>query len=248
MKEVAGVTLIGFAAGMLGTGLGGLLAVLLTAPGRSWLGALLGFSAGIMLAVIAFDLMPEALSVGGLWVSVAGLVLGAGLIALIDLTVPHRHLSGSRRDSVRLLRLGVVMGLGIALHNLPEGLAIGAGFAHDEALGLALAAAIALQNLPEGMAMGLPLSVSGRPGHVVVASTALTGFPMGVGAALGATVGNVSPNLLALALSFAAGAMLFITADELIPDAHEMGEGHAATAGIVVGVIAGIILLSAIGA
>ncbi|MCL6613489.1 MAG: hypothetical protein K6U03_02520, partial [Firmicutes bacterium] len=92
------------------------------------LSPVLGFSAGIMLAVVAFDLMPEAFAVASIGWGLLGLAAGAGLLAAADLLLPHMHFLSSDEESQRFLRTGLLIGLGIAIHNLPEGLAIGAGF------------------------------------------------------------------------------------------------------------------------
>jgi len=237
------VTLLGFLAGTLGTGAGGVLAILLTRVSSRQLSTLLGFSAGIMLAVVSFELMPEALNVGGVALGSAGLVLGAVLMAGIDILLPHWHLHGERERS-KYIRTGVILGLGIAMHNLPEGLAIGGGGIQGAQLGMALVVTIFIQNVPEGLAMALPLNFGKIKPAKTLLLTMAVGLPMGLGAAVGGLVGRVSPTFLCLALAFAAGAMLFITCDEMIPQAEELSCGHSATFGIVVGVIAGILISS----
>ena len=247
MNPVLLATIVGLVAGVAGTGLGGAGAAALVRPKRNVLSGALGFSAGAMLAILAFSLVPQALRVGGLGWTVAGLVAGVGLVSLIDLVVPHVHAFSGDRESARFLATGAVIGLGIAMHNLPEGMAIGAAYARGTGPGLAVAVAIALQNVPEGVAMGLPL-VAGRVAPLrVVGATLLAGLPMGAGGALGAALGSLSPAALAVALGLAAGAMLFITGDELMPAAHEMGRGHQAAFGLVAGVIVGTITLSWLG-
>jgi ZIP family zinc transporter len=240
---IISATLVGLIAGVAGTGAGGLVSLVLRRlSGRSY-SLILGFSAGVMISVVAFDLMPESIESGGLAVAIAGLVSGVLLVALLDL-LPHTHFMSSDSESTRFYRAGVIVGLGIAMHNLPEGLAIGAGYTHDLGLGIGLALVIAIHNFPEGMAMACPMVISGaRPLRVVLA-TAAAGLPMGVGALVGAAVGNLSTVMLSLSLGLAGGAMLFVTCDELIPDAQELGSGHSGTVGIVAGVVVGILFTS----
>lgn len=239
------VTLVGLLAGTLGTCLGGFLTCLLRRPTNDLLSIILGFSGGIMIAVVNFDLMPEAIRVGGMAAGIVGLALGVALIAFLDRILPHIHFLSSDRESSRFLRAGVLIGLGIAMHNLPEGMAIGASYSSSEGLGLAVAVIMTIQNLPEGMAMAAPIVAAGIAAWRVAAVTALAGAPMGVGALLGVLASNISPTILSVSLGFAAGAMLFITFDEIIPDAHELASGHTATYGIVLGVVTGV-LFSAI--
>ena len=238
-------TMIGFLAGTLGTGLGGLMAIFLCKIRASQLSALLGFSAGIMLAIVSFELMPRALEIGGIFVGIVGLIMGAILMAGVDLLLPHWHLTGEKETSP-YIKTGVVLGLGIAMHNLPEGLAIGGGGSQGTALGIALALSIMVHNIPEGLAMALPLTLGKVCGSKTLLGTIAVGVPMGLGAFIGGLIGQVSPAFLSIALSFAAGAMLFITCDEMIPQAEGLSEGHSATFGTVAGVISGILITSLI--
>lgn len=244
MPKLATITLLGTLAGVLGTGLGGLAVAFLPRLSRKMLSAVLGFSAGIMLAVVAFDLMPEAFAVAGIGWGLLGLAAGAGLLAATDLLLPHMHFLSTDEESQRFLRTGLLIGLGIAIHNLPEGLAIGAGFGSSLEFGLSVAVLMAVQNAPEGMAMACPLNQTRLSPWRTTAWTLLAGLPMGLGAFLGGLLGRVSSVLLASALGFAAGAMLFITCDELIPDAQELRQGHSGTFGIVLGVIFGVAVSS----
>ena len=240
MPELLAITLIGTLAGVIGTGFGGLAIAFFPKPSKGILSAFLGLSAGIMLAVVAFDLMPESFEVAGAGWGLLGLALGAGLLTLTDLLTPHVHFLSTDEESKRYLRTSIVVGIGIALHNLPEGLAIGAGFGSSARFGLGVAILMAIQNAPEGLAMACPLTMTSVPPWRIIGWTLLAGLPMGVGALLGGLLGHVSPILLALALGFAGGAMLFITCDELIPDAQELRHGHSGTFGIVFGVMLGI--------
>ena len=240
LHELLRITLLGTLAGVLGTGLGGVAVAFLPKMRNSVLSAMLGLSAGIMLAIVAFDLLPEAFKVAGTAWGLLGLAAGAGLLALTDLVTPHVHFLAADEESKRFLHTSLVIGLGIALHNLPEGLAIGAGFGSSDRFGLAMAALMAIQNAPEGMAMACPLCQTAVTPWRTIGWTILAGLPMGLGAFLGGLLGHVSPVLLAASLGFAGGAMLFITCDELIPDAQEFKAGHSGTFGIMLGVIVGV--------
>ncbi len=246
MDEIGLATITGLFAGVLGTGVGGIIAVLMRRPGKSLLSFILGFAGGIMISIVCFDLIPEAFAVGGLVYGIMGLILGTFLIAGLDLIIPHFHFFSydSKGANAHFIRMGILIGLGIALHNIPEGLAIGAGYASKAKLGFGIASIMALQNLPEGIAMAAPLMMGITNKWTVVLYCVLVGVPMGIGTFVGAYIGAISPIYLSLSLGFAGGAMLFITCDQLIPEAHELKKGHTATFGIVIGVIVGIILSS----
>ncbi|NLV91350.1 MAG: ZIP family metal transporter [Firmicutes bacterium] len=246
--DVYRIAWIGLVAGAIGTGLGGAITVLLGRPGNRVLSFVLGFSGGIMLAIIFSDLIPEGFAISGPGIPFIGLVLGVVLILGLDIVLPHFHLFSEETERSRYLKTGLVLGLGITMHNLPEGLAIGTGYVVSELTGASLVLAMVVQNIPEGMAMAAPLVVAAVPAGKCVLMTVLAGVPMGLGAFLGAKFGAISPLSLSLSLGFAAGAMLYIVFDELLPAAQDLSEGRQeGTFGAVAGVIVGLALLNFLG-
>ena len=177
-------------------------------------------------------------------VAFLGFIVGALSMTLIDKALPHQHfLNFEPGADPKLYKTGVLTALGIAIHNLPEGLAIGAGFAHSEELGITLFIAIALHNLPEGLALGAPLVGCGLCRRKVISIGAMAGLPMAVGAFLGAAFGSISHAAVSLSLGMAAGAMMYIVADELIPESQSSAVGHSGTYGTVIGSVAGLLLI-----
>ncbi|MBS4026985.1 MAG: ZIP family metal transporter [Clostridia bacterium] len=238
------VTAIGLLAGVVGTGMGGILIRFLPTPRGNWLAVILGFSAGIMMAIVFLELVDEALELAGIAYTIIGLTVGVLGFLLLDKHLPHNHIVSVENSDKSFLKKGTLLGIGIGLHNLPEGLAIGAGYAASTELGLSLALLIALHNIPEGLAIAAPLKVGKMPWPRIMLVTAGAGFPMAIGAFLGGLIGNISPAFLAASLGFAGGAMLYIVADELIPDAYQEAEDeHSAILGILMGVILGILLI-----
>ncbi len=243
MNEILQITLIGLTAGVVGTGSGAIIALFLRKPSRTLLGFVLGFAGGIMLAIVLNDLVPEAVREGGLFPALIGLIMGSLFILLLDTKLPHFHVFETGDELAKFIRTGTILGLGIAMHNLPEGLAIGAGYIVSPTLGFTLTFIIALHNIPEGIAIACPLCAGGMRLRWILLYTALAGFPMGIGALIGASFGAISPLFLSLSLGFAAGAMLYIIFSELIPGAQQSGQGYSGTFGAVFGTIAGLILL-----
>ncbi len=241
--DILDITLIGFLAGILGTGLGGLFALIIRKPKKELLSFFLGFAGGIMLAIVFTDLLPEAVEIGGFITALFGLVLGTILMLLLDIYLPHAHFSESTDGGTSYIRTGVMLGLGIAMHNLPEGIAIGAGYVASPSIGLALAVTISLHNVPEGLAMATPMNAGGLNVFKTLLYTGMAGVPMGIGAFIGSSISNISPYILSISLGFAGGAMLYIIFDELIPDAQNIAQGHSGTFGAIFGAIAGILLL-----
>jgi zinc transporter, ZIP family len=220
--------------------------------------ALLGFGAGIMLAASAFSLvlpgLGEARRLGaGAWGAglVVGLsiLVGAAMIMLLDRMLPHEHfIKGPEGGtSIRLKRTWLFV-FAICLHNLPEGLAIGVGYAASDATHApALATGIAIQDLPEGLVVALALLAVGygRARSVLVGMA--SGLIEPVGAVAGAALVVALPLLLPCGLGFAAGAMLFVVSHEIIPESHRQGHENFATAGLLLGFVLMMLLDTALG-
>ena len=160
----------------------------------------------------------------------------------------QEHREG-RQPRSGLFLAGLVMAAAIALHNVPEGMVIGASFARgaQESLlnrgGLTMAIVIGLHNIPEGMAVAVPLISGGMPKARSVIVTALTGFPTILGAVFGFTVGAMGPVALALSLSFASGAMLYVVFGELMPESILMWRSKLPAAATIIGMLTGMVII-----
>lgn len=237
---LARVILISAIVGIVGTGAGGLIVAMRGNPTKKTLSMFLGISAGVMISMVAFDLMPEAFRLAGTWTSLLAFTVGALSLTALDLVTPHMHHLATDKESSRFARTALVVAVGIAMHDFPEGLAVGAGLGSAASLGFRIAILMFLHNIPEGMAVAGPLAAMGRNRSNVILVSTLTGVPSVFGAMLGAVVG-ITPVVLAVSMAFAAGAMLFVTFDELVPGAGELCDGgHSGTLGAVAGVIISI--------
>lgn len=198
--------------------------------------SMLGFAAGVMLAATAFSLLIPAIDEGGIWVTVIGLAVGVAFLDLMDRSIPHIHfISGPEGPPSHLRRIWLLV-LAITIHNFPEGLSVGVSFGtEDMAAGTVLAIAIGLQNMPEGLAVALPLIREGYTQGRAVWYATLTGLVEPVAGLLGVSLVIIFAPLLPLGLAFAAGAMLYVVADEIIPESHRRGHEKEATFGTVVG-------------
>jgi len=271
MFEFLNAVLLSLIAGAA-TGLGGLYTMFVKKTNFNTLGMMLGFSGGVMLVVAFINLIPEALlvlqSIGHPSLLLA-LFFSVGVIAmlLIDLGIPHveivtgscdietsgrpqRAVSVERRDS--LYRLSWLMALGIAIHNLPEGLVVGASYVYQPHFGIYVALAILIHNIPEGVAVATGLFAgSGRSKGRIILLTLLSGMTEPLGAILGAgLVVYLSPVLglivTGFSLAFAAGVMVYVTTDELIPAAHlQCTKKHVVGIGLLLGMVF-ILFLAAI--
>lgn len=202
------------------------------------LDVMLGFSAGVMLAATSFSLIVPAIDLSGPFVAVFGLILGAVVLHLLDRFIPHLHpFLGAEGPSSKLPRVWLFV-LAIAIHNFPEGLAVGVSFGSgDVATGLVIATAIGLQNMPEGLAVALPLLREGYSRGKSVWYGTLTGLVEPVGGLLGVALVSIFQSILPWGLAFAAGAMLFVVSDEMIPESHRKGFAREATFGLIAGFV-----------
>lgn len=162
----------------------------------------------------------------------------------------HRKEYKQAKDQKTLSQLfiaGLVMAFAIALHNFPEGMVIGASYASDEITGgvggFAMAIVIGLHNIPEGMAVSVPLVAGGMKKVEASLLTAITGAPTILGAMLGYFLGSLSPVMLALSLSFASGAMLYVVFGELLPEAILMWRSKAPAFAMLAGMLVGVVIL-----
>lgn len=242
MNYLLTVTLLGFAVGIVGTGTGGALAFLFRHPSNRFMGTVLGLSSGLMIAIVCFDLLPQAFEIGSLTIGIIGIIFGTGIITLIDQLISFRGFIDKGSTGNGYIRTGVLLGIGIAIHNFPEGLAIGSGLVAAIRLGLSLSIVIAFHNIPEGIAMAVPMLAGGYSRVKIFIATVMAGVPMGFGALMGALLGEISPLFISFCLAFAGGAMLFITCGELIPKSQNIYKGRASSFGIILGIIGGIIL------
>lgn len=244
---------------MLGAWQGGITAALATALGtlpvlfaqnisRRATDTLLGFGAGVMLAASVFSLMLPAMDAAAAQglsahASVAGVgtavLLGALLLLLLDRSVPHEHfLKGLEGPEARARRRAWLFVTAIALHNLPEGLAIGVAFAgNDLASARSLATGIALQDVPEGLVVALALRGTGYSRGFSALLGTLSGLTEPLAALVGVALVGLSAPLLPWALAGAAGAMLYVVSHEVIPESHRMGHETFATAGLMLGFV-----------
>ncbi len=227
----------------LATGVGALPVLLMRRVSDRLLNSMLGFSAGIMLAATFFSLLGPAIELGGVWIAVFGIMLGAVALHLADRFIPHFHpVSGTEGPSSRLSRVWL-FALAVTIHNFPEGLAVGVSFGGgDVTTGLVVAMAIGLQNMPEGLAVALPLLGEGYSKRRSLWYATLTGLAEPVGGFLGVTLVYIFHSILSWALAFAAGAMLFVISDEVIPETHRKGFERGATFSLIVGFIVMMLL------
>ena len=241
MTSVMEIGFIGLIVGILGTGLGGFIVLLIGVPSDRFISFMLSFSGGIMLTIVCFDLLPEAFEISGIAIGMVGLVLG-GIFTMIaeDLMHVGGQCSSERRGQCR--KIGWLIGIGVALHNFPEGLAIGSGFSVNHGFGLSIALVIGIHNIPEGISIAAPLKYGGISGLGALLYTILVGVPLGMGAIIGAYLGNISEVFISLCLGFAGGTMLVITCEDILPNSKTITKTSLSAIGLMLGFVLGLIL------
>ena len=287
MSTLVWIIIITAIAGIGGTGLGGFVGAVLRRDSSKAISLLLAFAGGVMMAVVCFDLIPEAFMPEGaseafsVWLVIFGTVLGFALVWLLNMWIDRAtnpeivhidknhpqtaddldelihadHFIMHRNEKTAssnkgLFVAGLVMASAIALHNMPEGMVIGASYAGDAGMltggaGFIIAIVIGLHNIPEGMAVSVPLISGGMSKGKAIAITALSGAPTIIGAILGYSLGLISPLWLSLSLSFAGVAMLYVVFGELFPEAFLIWKSKAPGAMALVGTLVGLLLVYA---
>ncbi|MEX1025560.1 MAG: zinc transporter ZupT [Planctomycetota bacterium] len=259
MLEASTTTALLLAVGAgLSTTIGSVLGIAVRRPGDRFMAFTLGLSAGVMLMVSFVELLPTAVESIGFVSAQIGFFAGLLTYFVIDFFVPHEYIGqrdypgaeyplvrvrGERREPAQLYRSGVLVALGITIHNFPEGMATFVGGIEDIRVGLSIAVAIAIHNIPEGLAISAPIyAATGNRKEAFLWS-----FFSGLAEILGALLAAIfllpflTPALLAWVLAFVAGIMVLISIDELIPSAKSFESEHAP----VLGVLAGMAVMAA---
>ncbi len=277
MGVIGVLILTTFIAGVVGTGLGGLVGAVLQKDSNRTVSLLLSFAGGVMLSVVCFDLVTEAIEVSAnIWIVIAAVALGVAVIYLLNHLIDRRtnpeiphidenhpkthddldelihsdHLNQhyAKKDSkFALFIAGIVMASAIALHNVPEGMTIGASYASNDGVmgsaALVLAILIGLHNIPEGMAVSVPLISGGMNRTKAILITALSGVPTMLGALLGYAIGEIGAIGLTLSLGFASGAMLYVVFGEILPQAILMYHSKLPAFSAIIGMLVGLLII-----
>ncbi len=253
MNPILFTILLTAVTGVGGLALGGALAALIKRESPRGTSLMLSFTAGLMLAIVALDMVPEAIEAAP-WLPMTPLVLVAGFLLTyllncwIDKSAHHEDKSNPHHCACGhhdLHTAGIVLAAAVALHNVPVGMAVGASVAVQ---GICLASVLAavtigLHNIPEGMSIAIPLLHDGSKTVSAIAVAALSGLPTVLGALAGYFVGSQTPAALAAALSLAGGAMLYVVFFELLPEAGGLWKSRWSILATVVGFALGVLLI-----
>lgn len=251
--DTFGIGLLASLLAGLATGVGALPILFFKQIPPRLVNTMLGAAAGVMLAATSFSLIIPGIDYGnqlwpgmGVYVIIAGMLIGAIFLDRVDNWLPHEHFAAHREGTSNIGKEGPTSQMkriwlfiiAITIHNFPEGLAVGVGFGTgDIGGGTSLAIGIGIQNIPEGLAVALPLLGLGYNRWKAIGYAVLTGLVEPIGGLFGVGSVTVFQPILPLGLAFAAGAMLFVISDEIIPETHSKGKSRSATFGVMVGFV-----------
>ncbi len=256
-------TLIGILVPFVGTTLGSAMVFFMKKEMNDKLQkALLGFASGVMMAASVWSLLIPAIDMseqnGGIaWVpSAVGFLLGMGFLLLLDTVTPHQHFTEDEPEGVNAqLKKTTMLVLAVTLHNIPEGMAVGVTFAgvlSENSLmtmagAFALSIGIAIQNFPEGAIISMPLKSQGISKVRAFIYGTLSGIVEPIAAVITILLTGLVVPLLPYLLSFAAGAMIYVVVEELIPEAQSGKHTNISTIGVAVGFVLMMVLDVALG-
>lgn len=236
------IGLIALVAEGLGLAIGIVLLYVFKVRSNKVIGMLFGATSGLMIALICFDILPQALSKNRIDLVIIGIVIGVIIGLLLDDITPILECFIKTENS-KMARTGLTLIIGIALHNIPEGFALGALSNASVDSIQKFAIILALHSIPEGIALAIPFKHAKVKLSILLIIPVLLGSIMGMGGILGYILSSVSQMFIVTALGLAAGIILYIVCNELIPESRKVWNGRMTTVATIVGVVLGLLLL-----
>jgi ZIP family zinc transporter len=231
MQHFLSIGLVGYLTAFSGFFLAGVFCFAVGKLGNRFLGTMMGFTAGIIIAFICFELIPGSLERFGLYKGIIAMLLGVALSAWLEGRLGEFH---------RYEKAGLLLVLGVTIHNIPEGMALGSLLHVSFPAGVSLAIMIAAHCFPEGLAVMLPFKQAGAKASKMLALSLLVPIPMSVGALSGALISSSSPLFVDACLCFSGGVMLYIACGNILPESKDVWRGRMSAIGAMLGFVAGV--------
>ncbi|HHY27841.1 MAG TPA: ZIP family metal transporter [Desulfitobacterium dehalogenans] len=234
-------TLVGLVVGGAGIGLGGMVAFGLGKYFEKISGVILACAAGIIFSLLAFELLPESIETGGFIATGIGIILGAMLILRLEHFFHKVVIVADTPRKSMFIRSGILLAIGVAIHNLPVGFAMGSGLANNGKIGLDLAITMLFHNFPEGFAISLPLALSRLSPISVPVISGIVALPAAFGSFLGSSLGIVSMVTLSVFFGIAIGTIFLVTWQEILRHAIRSTRKTHLLPSLVTGLMLGIL-------
>lgn len=241
MFKYISIIILAMSISLIGTMIGASIGVIVRNPSRKLLGSIMGFAGGLMLAVVVFELIPEAINKTNILYTVIFYTIGIGIVMFIE-----RVTDKTKVKSSNYVKMAIITSLGLMLHNFPEGIIMGCGFLVEQKLGVQMSIIIALHDIPEGIAVTAPLMASKVKSTKIMLYAFLTALPTALGAALGVMAGNISDFYLGLSLALASGIMMYVVFGELVPESNKLWSGVLNSLSVILGLTLGFIMINLI--
>lgn len=236
------IILLAFAAEGVGVLVGMMLYYFFNITSQRLIGMLFGTTSGIMIAMICFDVLPHAAETGEKGLMIIGVSIGI-LIGLFLEDLTSLLGSGMKQSKNKQMRTGIMLLLGIAIHNVPEGIAMGTLAVTSPETIMQFAFIICIHSIPEAIAIAIPLKAAKTPYKVVWSIPVVLGAIMGIGGGIGFIMSQVGSDFITLILGLAAGIILYIVCEELIPESRKIWNGRMTTVATIMGIILGMLLV-----
>ena len=234
--------MVGYSVALIGFILGITFALVTNKFGHKTNAILLGFTAGILLSFVCFEMLPLAFMVWGLYLSSLGILMGVMFSLYIERRFDKLEFKSKAYD-YKALKIGILIGIGVAIHNTAEGMALGSMLVFDYSEGMKLAVLIAIHCFPEGIAICLPLKRSGMSYYSIILYCLIFSIPMALGTVAGGFLSRIDTSFIGLCLSFAGGVMLYTTCGQIIPESKSIWDSKATTFASCIGFILGLFLI-----
>ncbi len=240
--ELLSIGLIGLLTEGGGLMIGALLLYLFKVKNKKLMGMLFGATSGIMIAMICFDILPQALEMGRMNMVFVGMIIGMLLGLLMDESLPAlQNKLGTSGSEVE--KMGLILILGLAIHNLPEGFALGTVANSDMESIKQFAFILGIHSIPEGIALAIPFKQGGTSVFKVLMMNMALGASMGAGAIVGYSVSSMNQNFVSIGLGVASGIILYIVCEELMPESKKIWNGRMTTVAMIFGLMFGVFLI-----
>lgn len=220
---------------ILGTMTGASIGIVVKNPSKKFLSSTMAFAGGVMLSLVVFDLVPEAIEKSGFLNTIIFYFVGILGIFLME--------SLFESDN-GYTKIALVTALGLMIHNFPEGVIMGCGFVGGKSLGVKMSMMIAIHDIPEGLAVAVPLMAAKKNVFKILIFVFITAMPTAVGALVGVSLGNISQKAFGICLALASGIMIYVIFGELIPQSNKLDNGILNTASILLGITLGLIMVN----